>query len=277
MEALFKHKSLAYFSSIQEKAPSFPLFSLYRNLWDNALYRVHGRKDQRGDASMLNRLIDKPAEAYPVWNYLLGPAVDFSRSFMVEQKPDDETVKRVQSYVKKVCKLQGRSNFAIKYTGPSRLSYMSGLFPEGKYIYLTRNFYHVLRSFMKVDFWQDRAGNDVWWKGAYSDEELALLSNLESDPLLHTAYQLKTIRKISRVEMEQLPISSKVVSYEDFVKSPESIVSEILRFADLDEGKDCLNYLQSVNIRSLVPTEFADFTDIEIARIQKIIGDSPEI
>ena len=64
-EIVFSHEDLAWPSNYQEYFPSFPLINLFRIFFDNRLWHFKGQKRQLNKVSALNKILFKPAEAYP--------------------------------------------------------------------------------------------------------------------------------------------------------------------------------------------------------------------
>jgi hypothetical protein len=228
MEAIFRHPDLAYYSSYQNKWPDLKEINYFRMLFDNKLYRVFGTKPQLNRVSIFNKFIFKPIEGPDVWNHLLKDELDFSRNFLFNTEPSEQKKIIVANYFAAITKIQNKNNFGIKITGPSRLSFMTSIFPKAKYIWLKRNFLSTLNSLMNVNFWQKRNTENVWWEGPYTDNELILLSKYKNDSLVFTALQLKKIIEITNIEISTCQLNLKIVNYEDLVKNPIEILTDTL-------------------------------------------------
>jgi len=248
MEALFRHPELAYFSTLLEKKPDMIKLNYLRLLFDNRFYRLFGQKKQLNKTGILNRIIFKPSEAYPVWNYLVGNEVDFSRDFLYRKKAATSTRNSVLSYVEQTMNMQKSNRFAMKITGPGRLGYLQSIFPNPYFIWLKRDFIATLSSFLKVSFWQDRATGEPWWQGAYSEIELNQLKSVNNNPVLFTALQLDKIVKTITKEIEELNLNVLTIAYKDFVGQPENTLLEALDYCHLSHDQTCLSYLKNNDI-----------------------------
>jgi hypothetical protein len=245
MEALFRHPDLAYISSLQEKKPNFQFINIVRYLFDNKIYRVFGKKEQLKKESVINKFIFKAAEGYPVWNHLMHDEVNFSRNFLAGVRPSAKLKAKVVNYLNKVRKIQGKPSFGIKITGPGRLLFMHGIFPDGKFVWLKRDFIPTLSSFLEVDFWQDRATQVLWWEGPYTEDERKILDSISHDKVLFTAFQLNKIIEVIEEEIEKYHIPVLQLSYEQMIIEPEKALANVLDYCNLSHHKDCFNYLKN--------------------------------
>jgi hypothetical protein len=259
MEALFRHSELAFFSNYLEKKPSATYLNYCRFFVDNKLYRIFGKKKQINGYNFFEKFVFKASEGYPIWEHLLEGEVNFGRDFLLDQLPSEKIKQSVQDYISDVISKQGREKFAVKITGPGRLTYLNALFPNAHFIYLKRSFLPTLSSFLKVDFWKPRA-NKLWWKGAYSKNELEVFDTIKNNSILSTAFQLKKILDINEKEIFESNLKVKVIKYEEFVENPKKFLSETLDFCGLPYDKDCFKYLEKNKLvnRNKKPNEYFD-------------------
>ena len=85
-EVLFAHEDLAWPSNYLETFPGLPALDGLRRVFDNRMWRVLGERGQLNRTQFLNTLIPWPAEAYPFWERLTRPEIDFARSFLLDQR-----------------------------------------------------------------------------------------------------------------------------------------------------------------------------------------------
>ena len=66
-----------------------------------------------------------------------------------------------------VLRYHGKARFAAKLTGPARISYVSSIFPEARFVHVVRDGRAVVQSLMKVEFWgaRDRMTRPAWENG----------------------------------------------------------------------------------------------------------------
>ncbi len=122
-EIVFSHNSLAWPSNYQSMFPSISNVNYLRRFFDNSYWKLLGKKKQYLKVSIFNKILFKPAEAYNMWNYIIGGEVGFTKDFLIHKKIDNERLKIIHKYVSKLIKLQGKERFACKITGPSRIEF----------------------------------------------------------------------------------------------------------------------------------------------------------
>lgn len=232
-ELICRHPSLAYPSNYQQKFYKRPIVNLARNLFDNRLWRIFGQKRQLNRIHFLNKYHFIPGENFGMWNYLVGPDIDFSRDFLLTAKIDQKRIDFIRNYFMKMVKFQNRERLIMKINGAPRITFLRQIFPDAIFICLKRNKIPTLSSFLKVSFWKTRGYNKLWWTGAYSDEELKWANTHKDRPELITMFQLMKIDKVTEQESKQLNLNLKEIHYEDFVDNPSMILQDILEFADL--------------------------------------------
>lgn len=98
----------------------------------------------------------KPNEADSIWNSLMNSDFNFCRSFLSDVVVSEFIKLNVFDYISKVLKIQNKNRMAIKLTGPSRLEFLTTVFPDGKFLLLERTFIATLSSFLNVSFWKGR-------------------------------------------------------------------------------------------------------------------------
>lgn len=173
-ELVSRHPDLAYLSNYQDKFPRFQIVNRIRLLFDNKFYRIFGQKKQINKVSYFNSIIFRPTEGYNIWKYLLGPGIDFSRGFLLKTQIDKENLVKIRLYFARIVELQRRKRLVIKITGPSRINFLLQVFPDAIFINLQRDLIPTIHSFLRTKFWKTRGYENLWWTGAYSQEELLL-------------------------------------------------------------------------------------------------------
>jgi hypothetical protein len=243
-EIVFRHESLAWPSNYQEKFPALTEINLLRFFFDNTLWRVVGQKPQLNKVSSVNKFLFKPAEAYHFWEYITGPRIDFSRGFLINDRATAEEARKIRSIFDKLLNYQCRSRLAFKITGPSRIGYLQSIFPDALFVNIVREPLPTIKSWLNVDFWQDKGKNQLWWKGAYSLEEEAWALKNSDKPELLAAMQYKKLMDITAMEIEQHKAKCLTVHYEEFVSHPFRVINEILNFVGLSQSSFIDKFLQ---------------------------------
>jgi omega-hydroxy-beta-dihydromenaquinone-9 sulfotransferase len=248
-EIIFRHNQLAFPSNYHEKFPGYPTIGLVRTIHDNPFWRFFGEKEQNlNKVSLLNNLLFTPSEAWAMWDSITGLGDEFSRGFLLERQADETTTKKVRDYLDKLVRSQFRSRLAFKLTGPSRFEYLSSIFPDAIFLNVIRNPVPVVSSFLKAPFWQRQGMREVWWKGAYSSDELNLIDKHSENPIWMTGFQIKKILDINRSEQKKITGKYLEVKYEDFVSAPADWIKILLQGLGLESDSECFNYLNKHKI-----------------------------
>lgn len=232
-EVLFAHEDLAWPSNYLETFPGLPALDGLRRVFDNRMWRVLGERGQLNRTQFLNTLIPWPAEAYPFWERLTRPEIDFARSFLLDERATAAERARIRRAVAQLVARQGRRRFAMKITGPGRIGYLKSVFPDARFVNVIRDPVATVNSLLKVPFWWDLGRHRLTWTGAYSDAELAAYAALKDDPVAGTAFQVRKVMETTVREAEETGAEMITVRYEDFIADPAALSARILAFAGL--------------------------------------------
>jgi hypothetical protein len=272
-EILFRHRDLGFPSNYNEKFPLFPRISLIRNVFDNRFWRVFGIKVQElNNASFFNKILFTPSEAWSMWDFITELGDDFSRGFLLGKTANEDTKKNILKYLHTVLVCQNKSRLAFKLTGPARLEYLSSIFIKPVFINIVRNPVPMISSFMKSNFWQRQGMKELWWKGAYSDNELELININKNNKIWFTSYQLKKVIETTNEELNISKDQNFEIKYEDFVKDPQEWLHYILNSVNLDIDKECFNYIKRHNIVSNERPDSKYFSNKELELIYTIFN-----
>lgn len=247
-EIVFRHESLAWPSNYQVLFPGVPKVNLLRRLFDNKFWHLQGQKQQLNEVSKFNKYFFKPAEAYPFWEHITGKRIDFSRGFLLNEKATPEECERIRTAFSRLVHYQGRQRLAFKITGPSRIGYLTSIFPDAVFINIVRDAVPTIKSWLNVDFWQDKGKHQLWWEGAYSKEEEAWAKQNSDQPELLGALQYKKLMDVTNEEIRTYKVKCLTVRYEDFVQDPATEIHRIMDFADLNLSAAVENYLSKLKI-----------------------------
>lgn len=232
-EIINRHPDIAFPSNYQDLYPSLTGSNLIRNIYDNSLWRIHGQKPQLNKVSLINKYTFRPSEAYKMWEYLTGELIDFSRGFLVKETLSEDRINFIRDYFNTMVKFQNKKRLSIKITGPSRISFLSKIFPDAIFVNLKRELIPTTNSFLKVSFWQERGAQKLWWKGVYNEKEKEWAKKNSANPTLLTAFQLNKIKNITQEEVDSVKPKYFEISYENFVKEPLKVINQIIKFTEL--------------------------------------------
>lgn len=253
---LFCHKELGYPSNFNDKFPLYPYVSLMRKFVKSSLIPEYKNVYlQNKKKSLFSNIVFSPSEAWNMWEYITGIGERFSRSYLLNESADKETIEFINRYFSKILWAQGKNRLAFKYTGPSRIEYFISIFKNPVFIYIKRNPIPTISSFLKSSFWQNQGINQLWWKGPFSDSELQLVDNYKDNPIWMTAFQLKKIYDVTNHEIDTFKPRLLEIKYEDFVFQPHKIMESILEFCSLSNDSTCFDY---INERKIIANNFPD-------------------
>lgn len=269
-EIITRHPDLAFPSNYQDIKPSVSITNLVRIFFDNPLWRIHGQKPQLNKVPLINKYTFRPSEAYKMWEYLSGNNVDFSRGFLLDDDISDERIALIRQYFNKMVLYQNKNRLAIKITGPSRITFLSKIFPDAVFIHLKRDLIPTINSFLKVSFWQERGAKKLWWLGAYTkDEEKWALKN-SNNPVLMTAFQLNKIIEVTLQEKEKFSPQYLEIRYEDFVANPLKEIKRVISFTGLSSF-NFENQLNKIKIHNRNKKDSDYFDEQQLIHIYQII------
>ena len=244
-EAFSRHPDLAWPSNLTGRFPNYPYLEAVRALLDNKHWNVIGHKAQYGRHRLGNRYLPHPDEAYNFWNHYAG--MDLGRSALDKTVPDDATMQALRQAVAAIVRLQRRQRFSAKFTGPPRITYLSNVFPEARFIHVVRDGRAVLHSLLRVGFWRKKGGyDDLFWDGNFPKSLLEEWERSNHDPGVLAAVQWRHIVSRCRTEARALNDGYYTeVKYEDFVANPEATLLRLTEFSDLSSCLEIGEYLKN--------------------------------
>ena len=252
-ECLAAHEKLGWFSNYSAKFPRFPAANLVARMVDNSLIYVRGRKAQRQELGLINKILPRPMETYTVWQHACDR--DFTRSYLVGESATQTEQQRIHSLVEKTLKYQGKQRFIVKLTGPPRIRFLTSLFPNAIFIHVIRNCLDVVNSLLTSDFWAENGGlTNPYWHGGLESEDLDLWEREGRSPVLLCALQWRRVIEVARDEAKRLtPGRYTEVKYEDFIAQPKTVVSGLLERIGLDHSSRVVRYIETANVEEHIP------------------------
>jgi|SRR6478735_2924041 len=271
-EIIFQHEDLAWHSNYQELFPKFAGINYMRRLFDNKYWRIIGMNTQN-NRSFSNYMLFRPIERYDFWEAVTGERIDFSRSFLLNEKATDNEREHIRTFFAKLVKYQNRKRLAIKITGPARMEYLMSIFPDAQFVNVVREPVAVIRSWMEI-YWNEQITNQLWWQGAYTPDELKKAKELASNKFLFAAFQYKKLMETTQQEIDKMHPSIFTARYEDFVKDPNTFVGGLLQFLHLSPSKLVDKFINKLSIANrnerksaTEKTEISEETKQEILEI----------
>ncbi len=247
-DIIFHHPDLAWHSNYQELFPNSTKINYFRRLFDNSLWKLVGMNTQN-NKTLINQLFFRPIERYDFWEALTGKRIDFSRGFLLDQTATEEEKYKMRRHFAAMVKYQNRKRLTFKITGPARMEFLHSVFPDAVFVQIIRDPVATVRSWLEVG-WSDKITDQLWWTGAYTEEELATARRLSSDPPLFAAFQYKKLMEATQYEMQKTKATVFSVHYEDFVKDPQTFVSKLIKSVGLSPAKEVDEFMQKLSVQN---------------------------
>jgi Sulfotransferase family len=247
-DIIFHHEHLAWHSNYQELFPKFAGINYLRRVFDNSMWHIVGMNTQN-NKSLINQFFFRPIERYDFWEAVTGPRIDFSRNFLLNEKATNEEREHIRTFFAKMVKYQNRKRLAFKITGPSRMEYLTSIFPDAVFVQILRDPVATVRSWLEVQ-WSDQITDQLWWEGAYSKEELAEAKKISNDKALFAAFQYKKLMESTEYEIKKLNANVYTAHYEDFVKEPKQFIVNILDYVGLKPSKYIDAFMQKISVQN---------------------------
>lgn len=232
-EALSRHEQVAWLSHYLNYLVSWPACligcavpGIYRLSAVASLPR--GEKSQGQKLSRLNRYLPRPDECYPLWEHCCGER--FSRDYLLGVHASPRESCRLRRVVQWCLDMQGKSRFAAKITGPSRIEYLRSIFPDAIFVHIIRDPRAVAGSLLKVRFWQEGGGLErPWWSNGLDDGWECEWIEHGRSPFALAVIQWRTVIEKARQESAAIAASDYIeVRYEDFVSRPQQLLNRLL-------------------------------------------------
>ncbi|NNG00352.1 MAG: sulfotransferase [Desulfobacteraceae bacterium] len=249
------HEDLGWFSNYFAAHRKYPAVSILNRLVDipkiGHLLRgkeVHRKRDK------FKEKLPYPREAYSIWDLYTRP--DFSKDYLMGQKPSGDEKRNITGVIHKVLGYQCKNRFFNKMTGPARIGYLSGLFPDACYVHIIRDPRAVVSSLLKVNFWVRNGGLDApWWQNGLREEYLNVWKDSGRNPAVLAAVQWRQIIENARHETGFGTHERKKyieIKYETFLEDPENTINEILKFCGLTKSNKVYENLKKrVRIKNM--------------------------
>lgn len=277
-EALSLHEELAWFSNYNDRFPRTEAASLAPRIYQLPLLRrlPRGEKPQylQGTARF-NQFLPKPSECYRKWEALCGRK--FRRDFLVATRATPGERSRVLHAVSAALRLQGKTRFAAKVTGPPRIEYLHSLFPDARFIHVIRQPAAVIGSWLKMDFWRNRGYEQPRWDNGLPEGWERRWASYGRHPVALAAMQYRAIFDVCRSERRLLePHQYLELAYEEFVSDPVEQMLKVEAFCGLQKSSRLLEHVSA-------PGRYVDmnskhqslFSSEEQRMIQEILAPGP--
>lgn len=243
-QALSAHPDLAWLSNLHGRWPRWLSSSLLARSADLGLAfrRAKPRSDQ--PFRRLEQLKVGPDEAYGVFERCCGQKFTFG--YLLETEPTQAEAACLRRTVDRVARFQGKPRFSAKITGPARIGFLTGAFPQARFLHVIRDPRAVVRSLLRIGFWRDTFRlREPAWQGGLDESELTEWGGYDRSPVALAAIEWCAVLRTARAEAQRLPAGRyREIRYEDFVTDSQSVLNEIIRFGGLPPSNRPQRYLE---------------------------------
>ena len=247
-DIILHHEDLAWHSNWQELLPKSAAINYLRRAFDNGLWNITGMNTQN-NKSVINQVLFRPIERYDFWESITGPRIDFSRGFLLNERATEEERLHMRSHFAKMVKYQHRKRLAFKLTGPARMEYLLSVFPDAQFVQITREPVATVRSWLEIH-WSNQMTEQLWWDGAYTEEEKVKAKELAKDPALFVAFQYKKLMETTAQETAKLGADVYTARYEDFVKDAKGFIANMMQHLGLPESKRVNAFMNKISVQN---------------------------
>jgi hypothetical protein len=251
-DMLTRHPAFGFFTNYDDILAATPLFGMSRPLFENAWWRMLGKRKNWKTVNDYSSLLPRKTEAYRFWaRYCFR---DFTHGYLWHVRPSPESASIIRAKIGRLMRLQRRQVFAAKLTGPGRIAYLREIFPDARFIHLVRDARAQVHSTLNVGFWQAGEGDKkLWWSSDIPETHQTYLNAAEQsgDPLILATAQWRSVVESIRIEAGRiLPIHDFMeLSYEDLVADPVARIAGIWGGLGLPVEDEDLACLSSVSVR----------------------------
>jgi len=185
-----------------------------------------------GLGSLLVRTIG-PAEAYPFWEASCPGFSNPCRDLTAEDVTP-VSAERIRTAIEGML-FRGRDRFVAKITGWPRIRYLNRIFPDAKFVEMTRDPCAIASSLLEVPFWDGWRGPPNWRRGPLTGD-LEQIWNDENKSFVALAALEYVIyqRAMEASRKELTPNRLLTISYANLCRQPVEQFREVVDFCGLD-------------------------------------------
>ncbi|HXL55816.1 MAG TPA: sulfotransferase, partial [Chitinophagaceae bacterium] len=123
------------------------------------------------------------------------------------------------------------------------------IFPDAVFVQIMRDPLSTVRSWLEVQ-WSSQITDQLWWEGAYSDEELVNAKEISNDKALFAAFQYRKLMQSTAYEINKLHADVYSVNYEDFVKDPKIFIAKMMEYMQLKPSKFVDTFMKKISVQN---------------------------
>lgn len=240
-DIVFHHEALCWLDENFEKHPD----SYFQHKLFHFTSKFRSFVPKSAPSSLLHyfakELAPTPSEALSFWDDITHEDIDFFRGFAWKQHASPIEIAVIREILSKRVRISKKQKLSLRFTGPSKIKWLKSIFPDAQFVQVIRDPAATVHSIISTQMWEYQGKHMLWWRGAYSEEDLAQYDALRGDAVASTAFQLNKLLQTTQQEALELKIDMLQVNYEDFITNPKETLNTIFSYAHLpdDERVHC--------------------------------------
>ena len=249
------HRSVAYLSNYQNRYPKLPVLAYLQHILNQfPEYKRKAWFKEQGNAYFNERrrwfhsLVPTPSEAESVY-----ASFDIPKTPSADYRLRPQVAKRLRDRFERIRQLSRGEVLLTKRTANNRrVSILTQIFPDAKYVHLIRDGRAVANSLLQVAWWNDHI---LYWAGKTPQQMVAEgFSPLEIAARNWVEEMQSLEREIALLRSNQL----LEVRYDELLHHPHEQLQRILDFMEITPQADAM-FWDIVESLHLVPQQEAWF------------------
>lgn len=180
------------------------------------------------------RLRFAPSEGYSLLSAEVSPALVDPARDLDHSDVTPWLAARLRRFYERRSRAQRSEVFVHKLTGWPRAALLADVFPQARFVHVVRDGRDVANSLLQMPWWRGYNGPENWRLGPLRDDDLEVWHASErSFPVLAGLYWRILIDAFERAEKSVGPDRWRTVRYEDLMREPAEVMTDITSWIGL--------------------------------------------
>jgi len=193
--------------------------------------------------------VNSPGEPYDFWEFHCRGFSEPCRDLL----PDDVTIKvrnRLRSVLAKTLTAK-RNRLLIKITGWPRIGFLHEIFPDAKFIHMTRDVRAVINSMISVDWWWGWRGPQNWRWGELTSAQREEWERFNRSFIALAGIELRILADAMENAKQFIPEDSFMeVEYEHLCADPLGVFRQVTGFCELEWSSEFESAIKKHRLKS---------------------------